>query len=435
LVYAAVLLEPKTEFFHDPAWDNLGVDWDAELKPHYARAAQMLGRTQAPRFGQMDEWLRQTAEVMGTPESFGPTPLGIYFNEDESRKPDPFFNGAGPDRQGCIHCGACLTGCPHDAKNSLDLNYLYLAEKNGVAILPEHKAILIRKQADGYIIETSNPISDKQYPALTASKVFLAAGVLGTLELLFRCHASSTLDLSPTLGSHVRTNSEVIAGVLSPAGTPDLSKGVAISSHFYPDVQTHITQNRFPSGYWFMKFYNGPLVDGAQPVNRALRTIWEYIRHPLRSTRSMRTRNWNQRMSVLTVMQHCDNQLALTWGRSLMSGFASGLQSRLMSGDPVPTYIPVANRAALAFAKIAKGTPGNTLLDSLYNMSVTAHILGGCPMGADGGSGVIGPDHQVHGCTGLYVVDGSAIPANVGVNPSLTITAMAERALSHISHS
>ncbi len=429
LVYAAVLLEPKMDFFTDPAWNNLGVDWSAELTPFYETAARMLGRTPAPRFGQMDSWLQQTADVLNVSDTFGPAPLGIYFNDNGTCEPDPFFAGEGPDRQGCIHCGGCLTGCPNIAKNSLDLNYLYLAEKKGAVIFSDRKAVLLRHQANGYIIETVDPRTGKYYPAIEAGKVILAAGVLGTLELLFRCRQAGTLLLSTTLGMHVRTNSEVIASILAPEGTDDLSQGVAISSHFYPDSHTHITQNRFPPGYWFMKFYSGPLVDGSKPLTRALRTVWEYISHPRRSARSIWARGWTKRVSVISVMQRCDNELVLTWGRSLFTGFTNGLQSKLVSGDPVPTYIPIANRVVRAFAKIAGGTPGNTLLDSLLNMSVTAHILGGCPMGVDAGTGVIGTDHQVHGFAGLYVVDGSAIPANIGVNPSLTITAMAERSM------
>jgi cholesterol oxidase len=428
-VYAAVLLDPRSEFYEDPAWNQLDVDWRIELKPHFSRAAAMLGCTPAPKFFQMDEWLKETAMAVSAGDTFLPAPLGIYFGEEGVSQPDPFFNGQGPARTGCTQCGACLTGCSHDAKNSLDFNYLHLAEGLGAVILPLHKATLIRPISGGYAVDSFNPLTGEKYSEVTAARVILAAGVLGTLELLFRCSEKGTLALSPTLGTRVRTNSEVITGIYSPDSKEDLSKGVAISSHFYPDQDTHITQNRFPVGYTFMKWYDGPLVDDDRPTHRALKTLWQLIRHPLYWSASWRARKWHKHISILTVMQHSDNQLSMVWGRSLFTFFRKGLQSRLVRGWRTPTYLPVANRVAREFARISKGIPGNTLLDSLLNMSVTAHILGGCPMGQDKAHGVIGTDHQVHGYPGLYVVDGSAIPANVGVNPSLTITTLAERAM------
>ena len=432
-VYAAVLLEPRPEFYDDPAWSRLGVDWRSELKPHFSRAGTMLGCTPAPKFFQMDDWLQETARAVNAGETFSPAPLGIYFGQEGVNKADPVFAGQGPARTGCIQCGACLTGCPHDAKNSLDFNYLHLAEGLGAVILPQHKATLIRPIPGGYAVDSLNPLTGEHHPELTASRLILAGGVLGTLELLFRCSEKGTLNLSPRLGTQVRTNSEVITGIYSPDSGEDLSKGVAISSHFYPDKDTHITQNRFPVGYTFMKWYGGPLVDDDRPGRRALKTIWQLIRHPLHWSAAWRAREWHKHISILTVMQHSDNQLSLYWGRSLFTFFRKGLQSRLEGDRRTPTYLPIANRVAREFARLSQGIPDNTLLDSLLNMSVTAHILGGCPMGQDKTTGVIGTDHQVHGYPGLYVVDGSAIPANVGVNPSLTITALAERAMSLMS--
>lgn len=433
-VYAAVLLEPRSEFFDDPSWSQLGVDWRTELKPHFSRAAGMLGRTPAPKFFQMDEWLQQTASAVNSGDTFQPAPLGIYFGEEGIEHADPFFNGQGPARTGCTQCGACLTGCAHDAKNSLDFNYLHLAVGLGAEILPLHKVNLIEPVPGGYRVKSINPLTGRPHPVVTAERVILAAGVLGTLELLFRCSEKGTLAISPSLGTRVRTNSEVITGIYSPHASQDLSKGVAISSHFYPDQQTHITQNRFPVGYSFMKWYGGPLVDDDHPARRALKTLWQLLLHPLHWSAAWRDSDWYKHISILTVMQRSDNQLALVWRRSIFSFFRKGLQTRLVGGQRSPTYLPVANRVAREFARVSNGIPDNTLLDSVLNMSVTAHILGGCPMGRDKSTSVIGTDHQVHGHPGLYVVDGSAIPANVGVNPSLTITALAERAMSLIPH-
>jgi len=235
------------------------------------------------------------------------------------------------------------------------------------------------------------------------------------------------------LGQQVRTNSEAIVGVLSKDPEIDLTEGPAISSDFYLGGHTHVTQNRLPRSYWFMKLYSGPLVDGEKPFKRALKSLWHFIRHPIASTASFRVlRDWYKRISLLSIMQNIDNQISFTWGRGIISGFKQGLQSATSSGKSAPAYIPEANLAARAFADVSGGIPHNSLIESVLNMSVTAHILGGCTIGSDPSDGVINSQHEVFGYPGLYVVDGAAIPANVGVNPSLTITAMAERAMSLI---
>jgi cholesterol oxidase len=437
LVYAAVLMEPRPEFFLAPSWSQLGVDWQAELGPHYATAARMLGRTvQAEQLGEMDRYLEQTAQTMGAGDSFGPIPLGIYFGQPDITCPDPFFEGRGPERSGCNGCGACLTGCPYGSKNSLDLNYLYLAEKAGAEVLPEHQVTVIRPlPGGGYAVEARNPLQRGQmYPALRARHVILAAGVLGTLKLLFHCRdvARTLPGVSEQLGKVVRTNSEAIVGSVARDPKADLTKGTTISSHFYPDEHTHITQNRFPAGYTFMKLQSGPLVDGERPGRRALKTLAAFVRHPGQATHGWRARHWYKRVTVLTVMQHVDNQIIFRYGRSAFSLFKKGLQSVTSAGRAVPSYIPVANRAARVLAEHAGGEPFNVLLESGAGLCFTAHILGGCHMGESPQTGVIDTRHQVFGYPGLYVVDGSAVSANVGVNPSLTITALAERCMSLI---
>ena len=431
LVYAAVLLKPKDAFFADPAWSGLGVDWKVELQEPYERASKMLGVVDNPDHGKMDDWLQATAEAMGAGATFGPVPQGIYFDGAGEEAADPYFAGQGPARTGCTRCGRCLTGCAEGAKNSLDKNYLYLAEARGATILPERKAVSIRPlPKGGYEVQTVDPVRPReQHDPLRAKQVIVAAGVVGTLELLFRCRDElGTLPaLSRRLGEVVRTNSEAIVAALAPDVDEDLTDGTAISSHFYAGKHTHITQNRFPPGYEFMRWYQGPLVDGATPLRRALRTVARCIVHPFLSLRSWFAKNWHKRVVVLTVMQSLDSQIAFRFRRSLLSPFRRRLRSDAAPGRGVPAYIPEANAAARKLADHIGGTAHNNLLESLGNASVTAHILGGCAIGTGPDQGVIDIDHQVFGHPGLYVTDASAIPANVGVNPSLTITALAER--------
>jgi cholesterol oxidase len=435
LVYAAVLLEPKAAFYQDPAWSHLPIDWEAELRPFYETASRMLGITTCPVRHLQDDYLAGTAERFAAGGTHRPVPLGIYFGPPDGETPDPFFGGLGPPRTGCTSCGACLAGCEPGAKNSLDKNYLTLAERLGAEIRPLHKATLIRPIEGGYQVESVHPLKrDHTYAPLQARKVVLAAGVMGTLELFFRCREAGTLPgLSPTLGRRVRTNSEAIVGILSQDRTTDLTQGPAISSDFYLNPHTHITQNRIPASYWFMKLYSGPLAEGAGPAQRVLKTLWSFARHPLASTASLRTaRDWHKRMTLLTVMQNLDNQMAFTWRRGLLSGFRPGLHSMAPGGDGAPSYIPEAYEAARAYAEVSGGIPYSSLMETALNMSVTAHILGGATIGGDPAEGVIDSRHEVYGHPGLYVVDAAAIPANVGVNPALTITAMAERAASLI---
>ena len=424
LVYAAVLLEPGERFYRDPAWAHLSSDWKAELAPHYARASQMLGRAENPYSGLQDQWLAQTAERLGAAQSYGAVPQGIYFGDPTQAPHDPFFAGKGPLRQGCNRCGQCITGCPYGAKNSLPNNYLHLACSHGAQIISNARVTAIEPLEQGYRVQRS-----AGQPALCAKQVIISAGVLGTLELLFHCRdVAKTLPMLPAaLGEHVRTNSEAIVSILSNQTETDVTHGTTISSHFHADAQTHITQNRFPASYDFMRFYMGPLVDGERPLQRAIKVLGQLIRHPFASTRAWRTRHWHKRVSVLTVMQQADNQLRFTYGRSLLRAGRLGLKSTVSVGSRAPSYLPQANEAARAFAEVSHGQAMNVLAESVGNLSVTAHPLGGAVMADSPHEGVIDLDHQVFGYPGLYVVDASAIPANVGVNPSLTITALAER--------
>lgn len=434
LVYAAVLLKPRDDFFKDPSWANLGVDWKKELASHYRTVSKMLGVRANPSLSLMDEFLNKTAIEMGASETFGPTPNGIYFGKPEVQKDDPFFGGKGPARTGCALCGECLTGCPRGAKNSLDKNYLYLAQKAGATVLAQRKArVIVPLRGGGYAIKVSDSLHRfTKHSPVFARNVIVSAGVLGTLELLFRCRdVYRTLpNISQGLGEIVRTNSEAIVAALSPDPELDMRGGTTISSHFYPDAHTHITQNRFPRGYNFMRFYFGPMVDHGNPFLRSIITLGKILLHPLRHCRSLFATNWHRRVTVLTVMQHLDNRLKVTYGRSILKLFLGRrLKTHAVKGHEAPTNLPVANHAAESLAKVMNGHPLNNTVESIGNLSVTAHILGGCHMGKSAQDGVIGTDHQVFGHRGLYVIDGSAISANVGVNPSLTICALAERAI------
>lgn len=428
LVYAAVLLEPKGAFYQDSAWRNLNADWQRELAPHYRQARQMLGASLNPYVGQQDQWLAATAAQLGAADSYGAVTQGIYFGAPQQAV-DPFFAGEGPLRRGCNRCGRCISGCDQGAKNTLDKNYLYLARQLGARVMSDTRVSHLSRDQHGYCVYLQTRGTGRQ--VLRAPQVIVAAGVLGTLELLFasRDRYRSLPLLPAALGLHVRTNSEAVVGILAPAGV-DISQGTTISSHFYPDATTHITQNRFPPSYSFMRAYMGPLVDGAQPLRRALKVLGSMLIRPGSVLRNWFAGHWQQRISVLTVMQQADNELAFDYRRRWWRLGRFGLNSRLAQGSASPTYLAQANAAARAFAAVSGGEPLNVLAESLGNRAVTAHLLGGAVIAADAQHGVIDTRHEVFGHPGLFVIDGSSIPANVGVNPSLTITAMAERAIS-----
>lgn len=431
LVYAAVLLEPGQRFYNDPTWTDLSLNWETELAPHYQTAKYMLGVTDNPYHNIQDQWLEQTAKQMGAHQTFSTVPQGIYFGDPDQEIEDPFFNGKGPKRRGCSRCGSCITGCSFGAKNSLDKNYLYQAEQLGVKIYAETKVSHLEclNDGEGYLIHTEHPWKKIPKQIIQAKKVILAAGVVGTLEILFasRDRYKTLAMISKQLGEHVRTNSEAIVSILSNDKDVDVTQGTTISSHFHADEGTHITQNRFPASYEFMKFYMGPLVSHTSPIKRLFKVLGKLLFQPIQSTVSWRVKAWHKRISVLTVMQQADNELRFVYGRTLLRGGRRFLKSQMSVGERSPSFIPLANKAAKHFAEASHGIAQNNLLESVGNLSVTAHLLGGAVMAADPSKGVIDTNHQVFGYPNLYVVDGSAIPVNVGVNPSLTITALAER--------
>ena len=431
IVWGAVLLEPDATVFADPAWGVGEEDWQQAMAPFYDEAARMLGRVSNPYLGEMDEFLRATAERIGGVENFGPVPLAIHFGVEGVTEADPFFGGEGPERTGCRLCGGCLSGCPYGSKNTLDLNYLHLAERRGARIAPEHRVdSIVPLAGGGYELKLSHPWkSSVRRAPVRARQVVLAAGVLGTLELLLRCRDDlGTLpNVSPRLGERVRTNSEAVTVVLDDDPATDLTRGPAISSDFHPDPRTHITQNRYVGGGKFLRAQVGPLVDGDRPGLRALNTVAAILIHPLRSLSAVTGRGFEKRLTALTVMQNVDSELRFELGRSPLRPWKKVLRSKSVAGREAPSYLPVANEATRAFAEISGGSSHNLLVESAGGRSFTAHILGGAVIGETAEEGVIDSGHEVHGHPGLFVADASAIPVNLGVNPSLTITAMAER--------
>lgn len=432
-VFAGVLLRPPATTFASVDWPQAESSWLSALAPHYATAERMLGAAANPVRGRQDRWLQETAQAMQAGDSFdGIASQAIYFGQHDAGV-DPFFGGEGPARVGCQHCGECLSACQHGAKNSLDLNYLYLAEKKGARVVPETTVTDIVPLADGrYRVLVQASLGGQAPPVYVARKVIVAAGVIGTVALLSHCRevSKSLPRLSATLGQRVRTNSESIVGVLLPPGQVANADGAAITSHFYPDASTHITQNRFPASFAYMRWTCGPLVAAATPTARRWQTLMTMLGQPGRVWRNWAARDWPARAVMLTVMQNVDTQLALVRARHPLMPWRTRLTTRREAGEGSLAFIPQALKAALHLAQVTGGEAICPLLESVGNKAVTAHILGGAVVADSPECGVIDHRHEVFGYPGLYVVDGSAVPANLGVNPSLTITALAERAMS-----
>lgn len=433
LVYANTLLVPPDEAFADTRW--AGLDWKRELTPHYATAQRMLGVVEADRVYEGDELLRAAARELGVAQSFHKTRVGVFFGEPGVTVPDPFFGGAGPDRVGCKHCGACMVGCRVGAKNTLDYNYLWLAEKLGAKVLPEQRVTAVSPlEGGGYAVDLERS-TGMAHPrqVLRAPKVVFSAGVLGTVPLLLACKDRGLLPrLSPQLGNYVRTNSETLLGVFAGRREFDNSKGIAIASGIYLADQTHVEVCRYNDGSSALSPLGTVMVDDEPPWPRWLRWIAAVVTHPLRYLRMLWPAGWARRVVILLVMQTAHNHLRLRLGRSRLMPWRRKVVTERGGAEAPPLYFPGAHELARRMAKQVDGYPGNVILEAPFNKSVTAHILGGCPIGATPDEGVIDPFCRVFGYDGLYVVDGSVVPANLGVNPSLTITALAEHAMSRV---
>jgi len=424
LNYANTLYRPMSAFFRDRQWAHI-TDWAAELDPHFDQAQRMLGVTTYRGSTPSDEVMRSVAEEMGVGATHHPTPVGVYFGRPGEEADDPYFGGAGPRRTGCTECGSCMTGCRVGAKNTLVKNYLHLAERAGATVHPMTTVRAVRPVADGeWAVGTVRTGPGRRGPrTFRARRVVLAAGTWGTQELLHRMRGNGTLPaLSGQLGELTRTNSESIIGASRSAVDPDrdFSRGVAITSSFHPDEHTHIEPVRYGAGSNLMGLLQTVATDGDSPVPRWRQFLRAAARHPARTVKLLSVRTLSVRKVILLEMQTLDNSITVSRRRGRLT-------SRPGHGEPNPTFIPAGHRANLLTAQHIDGTPGGSW-GELIDLPLTAHFIGGCVMGTTAADGVIDPYHRVHGYPGLSVVDGSAISANLGVNPALTITAQAERA-------
>ncbi|MGH1563546.1 GMC family oxidoreductase N-terminal domain-containing protein [Mumia sp. DW29H23] len=429
LVYANTLYEPLEPFYRDRAWGHI-TDWKAELAPYYDQAKRMLGVTTYPTVSPADEVMREVAEDMGVGDTFHPTPVGVFFGGPGETVADPFFGGAGPERAGCTDCGECMTGCRHNAKNTLVKNYLYLAEQAGARV---HELTTVTSVSPlpggGYVVDTRRTDRRRKVARrFTADQVVFAAGSLGTQKLLHRMRTRGVLPrISSRLGVLTRTNSESLLGAIAGNRDVDYSKGVAITSSFHPDEVTHIEPVRYGKGSNAMSLLQTVLTDGDGPRPRWqswLKELWAQ-KGNVRELYDLK--HWSERVIILLVMQSVDNSITTSMKRSRLTGRLR-LTSEQGQGEPNPSWIPKANEAVRRTAEKVDGWPGGTIGEP-FNIPLTAHFIGGCAIGDSPSTGVIDPYHRLYGHDGLHVVDGAAISANLGVNPSLTITAQAERAM------
>ncbi|MGW7685429.1 GMC oxidoreductase [Kribbella sp. NPDC054772] len=428
LVYANTLYEPLPAFYSDRQWSHI-TDWKSELAPYYDQAKRMLGVTTYPGFSPADKVMKQVAEDMGVGDTFHPTPVGVFFGEPGVEVEDPYFGGAGPRRSGCTDCGECMTGCRHNAKNTLTKNYLYLAEKAGAEVYSLTTVTSVEPLPEGgYAIDTRRTSNKKVTRRFTADQVVFAASALGTAKLLHRLRDEGKLPrLSDRLGVLTRTNSESLLGAISREKDVDYTRGVAITSSFHPDDITHIEPVRYGKGSNAMSLLQTVLTDGDGDKPRWRTWLKELGLQRKNIRRLYDLKHWSERTVIALVMQTADNSITTFGKRDRLGRWR--LTSKQGHGAPNPSWIPVANQVVRRMAKLMNGTPGGTIGEP-FNVPMTAHFIGGCAIGDSPQTGVVDPYHRVYGYDGLHIVDGSTISANLGVNPSLTITAQAERALS-----
>jgi cholesterol oxidase len=430
LVYANTLYTPPDAFFSNPSWVRFG-NWQKLLEPFYDRASFMLGRKKYSKLNTEDLVLEEVSKDMNAHETFETVYVGVNIDGGEEEA-DPYFNGLGPMRKGCTECGGCMVGCRENAKNTLDRNYLWFAEKLGLELVPETKAVKITFRDGIYNIETEKITSFFRRKSTFQSKgIIIAAGTLGTLELLLKQkYKYKTLpDLSDTLGHELRTNAETLSAVSG--AREKLNNGLAITSVFHPDPHTHAEIVKYPDNSNAMKWFFGLSAEGSSTIaGRALKLILKTVTHPIQFFKTIFNVRWSTRTVIFLVMQTVDNAMKMRWKSTLFGGKMK-IDNR--GHKKVPAYIPVGQDIMERYAKKVDGIAQNILLEVLFNRPTTAHILGGCPMSESGETGVVGKDLNVHGYPNFFITDGSVIQGNIGVNPSLTITAMAEYAMSEIA--
>jgi cholesterol oxidase len=450
LSYANVLEIPTDETFATPAW-NTPIAWGEVLGPHYETARKMLGVARNPKLWNADELLRTMAEEAGMGGTFRATDVGVYFGDEGITVPDPYFNGEGPARAGCKHCGACMVGCRYNAKNTLPKNYLYFAEKNGAKVISEAEVTDIRpwtvdsgrskvngpSSKAGYEItyQTSTRFLKGARRRVRARNAILSGGVMGTIKLLLRLRdeKKSLPDLSPRLGDMVRTNSEALLGAVARKSDINYSEGVSISSIYNHDRITRVEPVRYPDGSSLMRYLAAPLIDTdvSIPV-RILRFLGWIITHPLDSAKALILPGWAHNVTILLVMQHADNRMRFRLGRSIFTLFRRGMVAEPEPGYEIPSQVQGSHELTRDFATRINGIALGSIGENLFDLPSTAHILGGAPLGKDASEGVVDGNFEVHNYPGMYIIDGSIMPANPGVNPSLTITALAEYAMSKV---
>ncbi len=443
LVYANVLMEPGDELFDAPGWRDLQ-DWKTVLKPHYETAKFMLGVTPNPHLTEADRILKEIADEYGKGDTFRPANVSVYFGEAGKTVPDPFFGGEGPYRTGCIQCGGCMVGCRHNAKNTLVKNYLYLAEKWGAEVRAEAEVIDIRalpeNEDDGARYEVVYKTStswfwDRQRYKVRTRNVVVSAHVLGTLNLLFNARdvTKSLPELSRCLGHQVRTNSETIPGSISRDKDINYSEGVAITSIFELDDITRVEPVRYPEKAGFIRTLAVPMINKqGGMLRRALKMMWHGITHPWDFLYTNFYGNWAKFTTILLIMQTEDSTMRIQPGRNAFTLFRRGLVTKLDPGQRISPPVELSEKLARDYARKTNGIPLDSIPETLFNMPSTAHLIGGCPMGRTADEGVVDMNCEVFNYPGMYIVDGSIMPANPGINPSLTITALAEYAMSKI---
>ncbi len=431
LTYANTLPMPKKPFFESPSWAHLG-DWEQEMKPFYKIASRMLGIAKNPKHYTGDLILQEIARDLGKEDAFEATEVSVFFGEPEKTVPDPYFNGEGPEREGCRFCGGCMLGCRYNAKNTLDKNYLYLAQKHGAKIQAESEVYDIvplgaLDGADGYEVrwKQSTRLFRPAKGSLRCRGVVLAGGVLGTVKLLLDLKEGSLPHVSDKVGCSIRTNSESLLSVTTIDREKDLSQGIAIGSILHVDKDTHYEIVRYSRGSGFFRTQSMPAIYGKNFLLRMGLLILDFLRTPLLSLKAMLVPDWSKYNQILLLMQTLDATLRFKKGRF-------GLKSTMSEGEKPTPFIPLAFDLARRFATKVKGKPIQGFQETLFGMPSTAHILGGACMGRDSREGVISRDNELFGYKNIYVCDGAAVSANIGVNPALTITAISERAMDKV---
>lgn len=453
LGYANVLEVPTDETFATPAWKS-PLPWGQLLKPHYETAKRMLGAARNPKLWKADLLLKEFAEERGMGHTFRATDVGSYFGEAGVTVPDPYFGGEGPDRAGCQHCGGCMVGCRHNAKNTLPKNYLYFAEKRGAKVQAEVEVTNVRPlttddgrqtMVNGQSSMVSNARYEityrdstklfKQTKTVHARNVIFSAGVMGTMKLLLQLRdvKKSLPKLSAKLGTMVRTNSEGLLGSVARKSDINYSEGVAISSIYNHDEMTRIEPVRYPDGSSLMRFLAAPLIDKNFSIPRRLLNFLGWaLTHPIDFAKALLLPGWAHNVTILLVMQHADNRMRFKIGKSIFTLFRTGMVAEEEPGYTINAQVEGSHEMTKEFAKRTNGVALGSIGENLLNLPTTAHILGGAPIGKNADEGLIDENFEIHNYSGLYVIDGSVMPANPGVNPSLTITALAEYAMSKV---